>query len=216
MWKAKTGERAPFWCTLLVLIRAGGKCFIPNIVVHQSKDYSQVIHHNIPLEWTVYPTPSGYMDRYGWLKVMTQFSNIYGASPVNNQILFFNGHDSHFGDRSLTQTQRKNIHPFILKSCDSINCQPNGNRTNSKLKAFYNIVMDKWMMKYGTTRFQPHHMNYVLVEIWEVFTVSAVNIVRESFAKTNILPLMPPNMITNTQACVASIQTSSKGINHIS
>ena len=155
------------------------------------------------------------MDRYGWLKVMTQFSNIYGASPVNNQILFFNGHDSHFGDRSLTQTQRKNIHPFILKSCDSINCQPNGNRTNSKLKAFYNIVMDKWMMKYGTTRFQPHHMNSVLVEIWEFFTVSAGNIVREIFAKTNLLPLMPPNMITNTQACVASIQTSSKGINQI-
>ena len=29
-------------------------------------------------------------------------------------------------------------------------------------------------------------------------------------------PLSPPNMITNTQACVASVQTSSKGINQIS
>ena len=28
-------------------------------------------------------------------------------------------------------------------------------------------------------------------------------------------PLSPPNMITNTQACVSSVQTSSKGINYI-
>ena len=72
------------------------------------------------------------------------------------------------------------------------------------------------MLKYGTTRFQPHHMNSVLVETWEAFTVSAGNIIRDSFAKTHLLPLSPPNMITNTQACVASLQSSSKGIKQIS
>ena len=71
------------------------------------------------------------------------------------------------------------------------------------------------MLKYGTTRFQPHHMKSVLVETWEAFTVSSGNIIRDSVAKTHIPPLTPPNMITNTQACVASIQTSSKGINQI-
>ena len=35
------------------------------------------------------------------------------------------------------------------------------------------------------------------------------------FTKTYLLPLSPPNMKTNTQVCVASIQASSKGINHI-
>ena len=71
------------------------------------------------------------------------------------------------------------------------------------------------MMKYGTTRFQPHHMNYVLVETWEAFKISSGNIIRDSFSKTHLLPLSPPNMITNTQACVASVQTSSKFINQI-
>ena len=71
------------------------------------------------------------------------------------------------------------------------------------------------MLKYGTTRFQPHHINAVLVETWEAFTISSGNIVRNSFAETHIFPLSPPNMIINTQACVASVQTSSKGINHI-
>ena len=71
------------------------------------------------------------------------------------------------------------------------------------------------MLKYVTTSFQPHHMNYVLVETWEDFTVSSGNITRDSFAKTHVLPLIPPNLITNTQVYVASVQTSSNGINKI-
>ena len=106
------------------------------------------------------------MDIYWWLKAMTQLSNICGASPVNNQIIFFDGRDSQFDDHALTQIQRKNIQPFIIKVGDSINNQPNDNEPNSKLKALYNISKDKWMINYGTTRFQPHHMNYVLVETW--------------------------------------------------
>ena len=45
--------------------------------------------------------------------------------------------------------------------------------------------------------------------------VSSGNIIRDRFSKNHLLPLSPPNIITNTQACVASIHTSSKGINHI-
>ena len=71
------------------------------------------------------------------------------------------------------------------------------------------------MLKYGTARFQPHHMNSVLIETWEAFMLSDGNIIMDSFAKCHLLPLSPPNMITNTQVCVSSIQTSSKGTNQI-
>ena len=126
---------------------------------------------------------------------MNQFSNICGASPVKNQILFFDGNDSNFDHCALTQMKRKNIQPFILKSGDFINDQTNDNGPNSKIKALYNISKSKWMLKYGTTRFQPHHMKYFLVETWEAFTVSSGNIISESFAKTHLLPLSPPNTI---------------------
>ena len=164
MWRVKNGERAPFWCTLLILTGDDGKLFMSPIVVHQAKDYSQDLHHNILLDYKVHHTPSGYMDIDGWLKAMTQLYNICDASPVNNQIIFFNGHDSHFDDCSLIQIQGKKIQPFILKPGDSINDQPNGNGHNSKIKALYRILKAKWMLKYGTTRFQTHHMNSVLVE----------------------------------------------------
>ena len=71
------------------------------------------------------------------------------------------------------------------------------------------------MLKCGTMRFQPHHMNTVLVEAWGAFKVASGNIIVDSFAKTHLLPLSPPNIITNTQAMVSSVQTSSKGVNLI-
>ena len=97
---------------------------------------------------------------------MNQLYNICGTSPVNNSILFFDGKNIHFDDRALTQMQSKKIYPFILKAGDSINNQPNENVPNSKMKALYNISKAKWMLKYGTTRFQYNHMNSVLVELW--------------------------------------------------
>ena len=63
--------------------------------------------------------------------------------------------------------------------------------------------------------FQPVHISCGEVETWKAFTVSSGNIIRDSFSKTHLLPLIPPNMITNTQACVASVHKSSKGINQI-
>ena len=145
---------------------------------------------------------------------MDQFSNRCSASPVNNQIIFFGENNIHFNGRTLTQKQGK-IHPFILKAGDSINDYPNDNGPNSKLKALYKILKDKWMLKYSTMMFQPYHINSVLVETWEAFTVSAGKIIMDSFNETYLLPLSPPNMITNTQAFVAPIQKSSKVTNEI-
>ena len=139
-----------------------------------------------------------YMDRDGYLKSMAQLSNIYNTSPINNHILFFSGHDSHFEYCSLTQMQINNIQPFVLKAGEYVNNQPNDNGPNSKLKDICNISKYNWMLKYNTTIFQPRHMNYVLVETWEDFMLSTVNIIRYSFAKIRLLPLRPPNIIINT------------------
>ena len=59
-------------------------------------------------------------------------------------------------------------------------------------------IGDQTYRHYGTTRFQPHHMNDVLVESWDSFKVSSGNIIVDSFAKTHLLTLSPTNIITNT------------------
>ena len=71
---------------------------------------------------------------------MTQFSNVCGASPVNNKILFFGGHDSHFDGRALRHTDYQEIQPFVPKVGDSTNNQPSDNGPHSKLNSLYNEV----------------------------------------------------------------------------
>ena len=149
------------------------------------------------------------MDRYGWLKAMTQFSKVCGASLVNNQLIVSGWHDSYFGNRALGQMKCKKTQPFVLKARDSINDQPNNNGPNSKLKSLYNVAKSVWMLKYGTKTFSPRHMNSVLFEAWGAFNMSAGNIIRYSFAKTKLPPIIPTNLTANTQACAASIQVSS-------
>ena len=112
------------------------------------------------------------MYRYGWLKSITQFSNIFGAFPVNNKIILFYNHDIHFDERVITNMEHQNIQPFIMKSGDSVNYQPNDNVPNYKLKYHKNEVKSTWILKYGTKKFLHHYMNYILVEAWYIFMVS--------------------------------------------
>ena len=76
------------------------------------------------------------------------------------------------------------------------------------------------MLKYGTAKFSPHHTSFVLSDAWDSFNISAGNIIRDSFVKTKLPPLIPNNLTKNTQACVVSIQVSSgastEEINNIS
>ena len=101
-----------------------------------------------------------------------------------------------------------------------MNNQPNDNGPNSKMKSIYNVTKSAWIMNYGTTKFSPHHMNFVLVEAWDDFRMSYGNTIRQIFATKKLLPLRPPNLTTNTQVCAASIQVSSgakaEEINNIS
>ena len=137
---------------------------------------------------------------------MNQLYTVCGASPINNQILSFDGHDIHFDGYALLFMEDENIQPLLLKSINSGNYHPNYNGTNVKLKSCLNNAKSTWILKYGTTQFFPHHVNSIFMEVRGAFKVSSGNIIRESFMKTNIILLVTPIFSANSQACVASIQ----------
>ena len=132
------------------------------------------------------------MDRDGWLKAMNQFSNLCSAFPVNNHILFFDVHDSRFNNGALREMMCKNIQSFVLKPGESINDHPNDNGPNAKLKSLYIVTKSTWMLKYGMTKFLPHHMKLVLVEALDAFKMPSGNIIGDSFANTKLLPSFLP------------------------
>ena len=103
----------------------------------------------------------------------------------------------------------KNIQPFVLKSDKYTNDQTNDNGPNAKLKSIYNVEKSTWMMKYGTKKFSPRHMHSILFEAWDTFNISSGNIIGDRFSKTELPPLSPTDLTTNTQECDASIQVYS-------
>ena len=136
IWKSQTGERDPFWCTALIFTRDDGQCFMPPMIPHQAANYTQDLHWNLPSDWLVRSTPSGYMDRDVWINSISLFSRTYGSSKMNFQFLFFDGHDSHFDDRATHILWSHQISPFILKAGNSTNDQPNDNGPNLILKRY--------------------------------------------------------------------------------
>ena len=65
-----------------------------------------------------------------------------------------------------------------------------------------------WNM--GQKKNLPCHMNSIFVGAWGAFKMSVGKCTRESFAKKKLPPLSPPDLTTDTQACTASIQVSSR------
>ena len=103
----------------------------------------------------------------------------------------------------------QNTQLYLQKAGNSNNDQTNDHVPNEKLKSLYNEVKASWMLKYGTTKFLLHHMNYILVEAWDAFKISDRKIIRYRFVKKKILPLISQNLTTNNQARDESIQVSS-------
>ena len=118
------------------------------VIAHQAENYTQDLQYNITKDWVFHNTPSGYMDRDGWMKAMMYLKTVCGEKNLNTQVLLHDGHDSHFYARSIHIIRSHHIKPFILKADDSGNDQPNDNGRNLKLKGLYGQPRMNW---FGTT-----------------------------------------------------------------
>ena len=117
------------------------------------------------------------------MKEMSLFSRTCGASKMNPQVLFFDGHDNQFDDRATHILRSHHISPFILKAGESTNDQPNDNGPNRMLKRYYSIARVKWQRQNGTMKFTPAHMNSVLVEMWHLFQEQSARVIINVFKK---------------------------------
>ena len=149
------------------------------------------------------------MNRNGCIKAMSLFSRTCGSSKLNPRLLSFDGHGSHFNDRSKNLLRSHHISPFILKAGDSTNDQPNDNGANLKLKRYYGISKVKWKRQNVTMKFTAAHMNSVLVETWHSFQQESASVIIYAFKKTKLLTLAPPYHDNNAQGCLAATQTPS-------
>ena len=212
IWKTQRGERAPFWCTVLFFTRGDGQCPIPPTVVHQATEVTADLFLNLPSNWVCHATPSGYMDRDGWFKTVTNFVDLSGASQSNPQYLFFDGHDSHWDSDALEYMVLHDVNPFFLKSGDSEKDQPNDNGPNCSMKGCYNDAKAEYDETWVTImQFVPPRMNMVLTDMWRRFLTKAAPVIISAFFKTKLCPLQPPSSDLQyaAHACTSSLQCAS-------
>ena len=106
------------------------------------------------------------MDCDGWKKFMARFPSMCLYSPLNPQVLFYDGQDRNFDDRDCNILQIHLIQYFIQKPGDYINYQTNDNGPNMNLNNIYFYAIMNCMRNHGTLNFTPLHMNNSLVETW--------------------------------------------------
>ena len=165
VWRTQDGEKAPFWCSLLFFMRADGQCFVPPTVVHQGVHQNLEHSFGLPGNWTIHCTPSGYMDRDGWLKSVKTFTHYAKATEGEPLFLFFDGHDSHWDADALDWLSKNHVESFFLQSQNSENDQPNDNGPNACFKACYMNAKEQWRESFGTTQFNVPFMNQVLNKV---------------------------------------------------
>ena len=141
---------------------------------------------------------------------MDHFPSMCCSSTLNTQVLFYDGHDSHFDDREFNILRRHKIQSLILKAGDSVHDHPNYNCPNMKLNNFYGNARMDWMRHDRDLKFSPSHTNSVLVKTWEAFKLPSATTTQKIFKKTRIPHLSPLDIDTNHQAFLAGTQQSNR------
>ena len=208
VWRNHAGKIAPFCCKALIFTRFDGRCFITPVLVHHINHYTQDLDYKIPSDWLFHNSLSIYIDCNGWVKYMAHFASICCSSTFNPQLLCCDIHVSSFDDRALDILKSHHIHYFFLKTGGSVHDQTNNNGPKLKLNNLYCNARMNWMINYGTPKFNPAHMNSVLVETWKALKLSSATINQRYFKKTHLIPRYPPAKYKNHQACLAANQIS--------
>ena len=90
--------------------------------------------------------------------------------------------------------QEQYIQICFPKVGDLENNQPNDNWFNAKAKRIYNEGKAKWDKTFVSTKFNPHHMNSVIIEMWKRLLIGTDKTTQHSFEKTKLLPLRTPTV----------------------
>lgn len=210
-----TGEKAPFWVSVLFSSCADGTT-IPPMIVHQSggDTYSAVLLDGLPVDFVFHTTESGYMDQDGFKAFAEHFAHHTNASFGNMQYLYIDGHDSHFDPTALRYLLDKFVRCMFLKSNDSINDQPQDHGPNSSLKAFYDKEYFRWSMRYPGEKYTAPHFNKVFANAWKNYISNPrlSHIITEAFRKTGIYPMtaLTGNLQSNTLAQIYNTRCDSE------
>lgn len=175
--------------TVYFLSQATGQLPVPPLVVHQAAEMNASLALNLPLNWAVHCSPSGYMDEDGWMK---QARHMLASLPAPRPLFHIvDGHKSHWNVDALQLLLDNEIHTVFLRSNNSVNDQVNDNgHVNSALHGCYGEVLEGWRQRYSAVvDITPPYANMVLAEAFSTFTQKCGASIVKAYKETGLFPL---------------------------
>ena len=211
MQSLTTSEHAAFWCTVFSVTKADGT-LLPPVVLHQGVDNelsqascslgdaftsdpaitgSEHGPPNVPRDWMVRQSSSGYMTEEIWMDVANHI--ILNCPRANGPyLLYIDGHGSHWNEKALRKLKDHGIYVCFLRSHNSEQDQPNDNGFNSRQKSVYYKKLTEWKIKYPhriTQKFKAWHFNEVYHMAWQELIGSSGEVIRNGFKICGLFPL---------------------------
>lgn len=143
---ASEGGKADFWVTFFFWIRADGQFIIPPAVVHSAAQMAEFYVLNLPSDWCVHCSPSGYMDRDGWLKVTRHF--IAHCGPKRPLYAYYDAYDAHWDPDALKLSYDNGIYPTFFNAHDSDRKNMGDNGNNAQVHVYVRMYMYACMYVY--------------------------------------------------------------------
>jgi hypothetical protein len=183
------GGKATFWCTFFFWTRADGQFVIPPGVIHQSAHLSEYHCLELPEDWMVHTSPSGYMDRDGWLKVARHFQRFCG--PTRPLYLYFDGHDSHWDPDALNEWFQDHIYPTFFKAHGSEDDNINDNGPNSAFHAAFDECTAHFGRTHPGVKDAVPFVNERLAATWRKIKATCGGVAVRAAEKTGLYPFNP-------------------------
>ena len=184
------GGKAVYWVTFFYWSRFDGQFTIPPCVVHEGGEMCELFARNLPSDWCVHSSPSGYMDRDGWFKVACHFQKHCG--PTRPLYLFFDGHDSHWDPDALQLWFDDKIFSFFGRAHGSDDDNVNDNGCNAKFHAIFESVTGDWQESYPPMiRDNAGFYNMRIVPVWRRLKAEGGLVTVKAAAMCGLYPFNP-------------------------
>jgi hypothetical protein len=191
----QSGEHAPFWVSVIIAACANGDLLFP-VIIHQGGSFEDMPGNfalRLNENYHVTSTPSGYSDKETFIVIASVIRDylIERGDDNEHNIVYVDGHDSHFNGNVFQFFSEVNISCRFLKSNDSVNDQPLDNGVNSLISKAYNEKYNDWRVRNMAETITPAIFNDIFSKAFESVRTAETTrkVIIESFRKTGIFPL---------------------------
>ena len=193
--------------TCIATCNAAGKFLSPCLIFKGKQRRGD--GNNVPDDWNIYYSKSGYTNSDLFLKFLEGFHNSRKSDDLD-ELLILDGHVSHFSVSALSYCREKRIHMLVLPPHCSHRLQPLDISVFKALKSYFNTEANSWHLSNPKcSNMTRSDFESIFVPAWSKIASNA-DLAIHGFESTGILPFNPNRIDTTCFAISENILNARK------